>query len=54
MAGGVVLRGVEANCAKCGQKQWRPLSEAVPALTCHGCGRKIDNPHGFNHIEYAP
>ncbi|MGO8965378.1 hypothetical protein [Mycobacterium sp.] len=52
MAGGLVLRGVEANCAKCGQKQWRPLSEAVPALMCHGCGRKIDNPHGFNHIEY--
>jgi len=52
MAGGLVLRGVEANCAKCGQKQWRPLSGAVPALMCHGCGRKIDNPHGFNHIEY--
>ena len=52
MAGGLVLRGVEANCSNCGQKQWRPLSEAVPALICHGCGRRIENPHGFNHIEY--
>ena len=52
MAGGLVLRGVEADCTKCGHKQWRPLSETVPALGCHGCGRIINNPHGFNHIEY--
>lgn len=51
MAGGLVLRGVEANCTKCGHKQWRPLTETVPALGCHGCGRIIDNPYGFNHIE---
>ena len=52
MAGGLVLRGVEANCSRCGQKQWRPLSEAIPLLICHGCGQRIENPHGFNHIEY--
>jgi hypothetical protein len=48
----LILRGVEAKCDRCGHKQWRPLSEVVPTLICHGCGRTIENPHGFNHIEY--
>jgi hypothetical protein len=52
LAARLVLRGVEAKCTHCGQKQWRPLSEAVPVLTCHGCGHTIEHPHGFNHIEY--
>lgn len=52
MSGGLVLRGVDAHCVQCGQKQWRPLSETVPALVCYGCGRTIENPHGYNHIEY--
>lgn len=52
MSGGIILRGVDSNCKKCGHKQWRPLSEAVPVLICHGCGQTIENPHGFNHIEY--
>jgi hypothetical protein len=51
-ASGLVLRGVEAKCDRCGHKQWRPLAEVVPTLICHGCGQSIDNPHGFNHIEY--
>lgn len=49
---GLALRGVEAKCDRCGHKQWRPLAEVIPTLTCHGCGHTIDNPHGFNHIEY--
>lgn len=52
MAAGLILRGVEANCSRCGHKQWRPLSEAVPSLTCHACGRTIDSPHGYNQINY--
>lgn len=52
MSGRIILRGVEADCKQCGHKQWRPLREAVPVLTCHGCGQTIDNPHGFNHIDY--
>lgn len=52
MAGGLVLRGVEANCTRCGHKQWRPLSEAIPSLVCHACGRTIDSPHGYNQINY--
>lgn len=51
-ASGLVLRGVEAKCDRCGHKQWRPLVEVIPALICHGCARTIENPHGFNHIEY--
>lgn len=49
---GLVLRGVEAKCDRCGHKQWRPLSEIIPSLICHGCAQAIDHPHGFNHIEY--
>jgi hypothetical protein len=52
MAGGLVLRGVEANCTRCGHKQWRPLSEAIPSLVCHACGCTIDSPHGYNQINY--
>lgn len=52
ITGGLVLRGVEANCDRCGHKQWRPLAEIVPTLVCHGCGEPIVNAHGFNHIEY--
>lgn len=51
-ASGLVLRGVEAKCDRCGHKQWRPLIEVIPTLICHGCARPIENPHGFNHIEY--
>ena len=51
-ASGLVLRGVEAKCDRCGHKQWRPLVEVIPTLVCHGCARTIENPHGFNHIEY--
>lgn len=52
MAGGLILRGVEANCTRCGHKQWRPLIEAVPSLVCHACGCTIDSPHGYNQINY--
>lgn len=52
MAGGLVLRGVEANCTRCGHKQWRPLSEVIPSLVCHACGCTIDSPHGYNQINY--
>lgn len=51
-ASGLVLRGVEAKCDRCGHKQWRPFVEIVPALICHGCGEPIVNAYGFNHIEY--
>jgi hypothetical protein len=51
-ARGVLLRGVEAKGGACAHKQWRPLAELTPALTCHGCRLPIENPHGFAHIEY--
>ncbi|ORB76956.1 hypothetical protein BST46_27205 [Mycobacterium timonense] len=49
---GLVLRGVEAKCDRCGHTQWRPFVEIVPALICHGCGEPIVNAYGFSHIEY--
>lgn len=52
MDGGLILRGVEANCTRCGHKQWRPLSEAVPSLVCHACGQQIVSPHGYNQINF--
>ena len=51
-ASGLVLRGVEANCDRCGHRQWRPFVEIVPTLICHGCGEPIRNAYGFSHIEY--
>jgi hypothetical protein len=52
LSGGLLLQGVEAKCTTCGQKQWRPLSESFPSLSCHGCGRTIRNPHELNQIGY--
>ncbi|MCZ0730905.1 hypothetical protein [Mycolicibacterium iranicum] len=49
---GLILRGVEAKCDRCGHKQWRLLIEVIPTLICHGCASPIENAHGPNHIEY--
>jgi hypothetical protein len=51
-ASGLILRGVEAKCDRCGHKQWRLLIEVIPTLICHGCANPIENAHGPNHIEY--
>lgn len=51
-ASGLILRGVEAKCDRCGHKQWRLLIEIIPTLICHGCANPIENAHGPNHIEY--
>jgi hypothetical protein len=51
-ASGLVLRGAEAKCDRCGHKQWRLLVEVIPTLICHGCANPIENAHGPNHIEY--
>lgn len=48
----IILRGVEAKCARCGHKQWRPLADMLPELTCHGCGRIITDPFGPQKIDY--
>ena len=51
-ASGLILRGVEAKCDRCGHKQWRLLIEVIPTLICHGCANPIENAHGPNRIEY--
>jgi hypothetical protein len=51
-ASGLILRGVEARCDRCGHRQWRLLIEVIPTLVCHGCANPIENAHGPNHIEY--
>lgn len=52
MESGLILRGVEANCTRCGHKQWRPLSEVLPSLICHACGNEVASAHGFDKIGY--
>jgi hypothetical protein len=43
----LLLRGFEALCLHCGHKQWRPLTDIAPELTCHGCGHTISEPLGI-------
>lgn len=48
----LLLRGVQATCQNCKHVQWRPLSDVVPELECHGCGLVIDSPFGAQKIDY--
>lgn len=47
---GLLLKGFEANCDRCLNKQWRILSDAVPPLICNGCGLPIRKPHPINQL----
>lgn len=42
----LLLRGFEAYCPHCEHRQWRPLNDVAPELTCHGCGQTIPEPLG--------
>lgn len=48
----LILSGIQAKCEKCKHAQWRPLSDAVPELQCHGCGLVIETPFGSQKIDY--
>jgi len=38
---GIVVRGVQISCDKCGAKSWRAMGEIAPPLVCRGCGSRI-------------
>ena len=39
---GLVVRGVQTTCDKCGAKSWRAMGEIAPPIVCRGCGNQID------------
>ncbi len=49
---GVLIRGVGLSCANCGDRYWRSVPEAVPPVTCRGCGRSIDRPFPADRLEF--
>jgi len=49
---GVLIRGVGLKCQSCGDRYWRSLPEAVPPLTCRGCGKSISRPFPPDRLEF--
>jgi hypothetical protein len=43
---GVVVRGVDVRCERCGAEAWRAMGELAPPIACRGCGRTMDRPFG--------
>jgi hypothetical protein len=42
----VVIKGFPLQCLKCGAKQWIPIGNFSPPVTCRGCARTIEFPFG--------
>lgn len=42
----VIIKGFPIQCPKCGAKQWIPIGNFNPPVTCRGCGKRIDFPFG--------
>jgi hypothetical protein len=50
--GGLLIRGVQLRCESCGDRYWRPLADALPPVTCRGCGESIARPFPAGHLEF--
>ncbi len=47
---GLLVRGVQVTCHRCGAKSWRTTDELAPPIICRGCGDAIVQPfpaHGL-------
>ncbi len=42
----VIVKGFPVQCPKCGAKQWIPVRNFAPPVTCRGCGKAIEFPFG--------
>jgi hypothetical protein len=49
---GVLIRGVGLRCERCGDRYWRALPEAVPPISCRGCGQIISRPFPPDRLEF--
>ncbi|MCD4849665.1 hypothetical protein LN996_02445 [Arthrobacter sp. AK01] len=45
----VVIKGFPLQCPKCGAKQWIPIGNFKPPVTCRGCAKAIEFPFGDRH-----
>ena len=42
----VIIKGFPLQCPKCGAKQWIPIGNFRPPVTCRGCAKAIEFPFG--------
>ncbi len=42
----VIIKGFPLQCPKCGAKQWIPIGNFRPPVTCRGCAKTIEFPFG--------
>lgn len=42
----VVIKGFPLQCPRCGAKQWIPIGNFTPPVTCRGCAKAIEFPFG--------
>lgn len=42
----VVIKGFPIQCPQCGAKQWTPVRNFTPPITCRGCAKLIKFPFG--------
>lgn len=49
---GVLIRGVGLRCSNCGDRYWRALAEAIPPVSCRGCGKSIARPFPADRLEF--
>lgn len=42
----VIIKGFPLQCPNCGAKQWIPVANFAPPITCRGCVRLIEFPFG--------
>lgn len=42
----VIIKGFPLQCPRCGAKQWIPIGNFRPPVTCRGCAKEIEFPFG--------
>ena len=49
---GVLLRGAEVHCPRCGHKQWITLAQLAPPFPCGGCSDVITKPYREDNLSF--
>ena len=42
----MIIKGFPLQCPRCGAKQWIPIGNFTPPITCRGCAKTIEFPFG--------
>jgi hypothetical protein len=43
---GLIVKGFQLQCEKCGSKQWIPVAAFAPPIICRGCAAAMETPFG--------